>query len=335
MAIQPDDMREVEMSEVQSSEQETLYDVVIIGGGPAGVSAAIYTARAELSTLVVDKGIASGALGMSSRIANYPGREGEVKGLELLEGMRSQAQHFGAKFVLDRVQAVDLMGEQKTVYGNTGTYPGRTVVIATGAMGRGRRLEGEDRLLGRGISYCATCDAAFFRDKTVAVAGSSDEAVEEALFLTRFVKELHFISPDAKLKVPEHLAQELAQHEKVRLYLNARVQEFMGAEQLEGVRFSLPGDEEKTVVVSGAFVYLQGGKPITDYLMEQVACGESGGILVDKEYQTAVPGVFAVGDVLQEHIKQVVVSAAEGAVAGIAAEKFLRGRKKMTVDWNK
>lgn len=323
------------MSEVQSSEQETLYDVVIIGGGPAGVSAAIYTARAELSTLVVDKGIASGALGMSSRIANYPGREGEVKGLELLEGMRSQAQHFGAKFVLDRVQAVDLMGEQKTVYGNTGTYPGRTVVIATGAMGRGRRLEGEDRLLGRGISYCATCDAAFFRDKTVAVAGSSDEAVEEALFLTRFVKELHFISPDAKLKVPEHLAQELAQHEKVRLYLNARVQEFMGAEQLEGVRFSLPGDEEKTVVVSGAFVYLQGGKPITDYLMEQVACGESGGILVDKEYQTAVPGVFAVGDVLQEHIKQVVVSAAEGAVAGIAAEKFLRGRKKMTVDWNK
>ena len=140
------------MSEVQSSEQETLYDVVIIGGGPAGVSAAIYTARAELSTLVVDKGIASGALGMSSRIANYPGREGEVKGLELLEGMRSQAQHFGAKFVLDRVQAVDLMGEQKTVYGNTGTYPGRTVVIATGAMGRGRRLEGEDRLLGRGIS---------------------------------------------------------------------------------------------------------------------------------------------------------------------------------------
>lgn len=335
MAIQPDDMREVEMSEVQSSEQETLYDVVIIGGGPAGVSAAIYTARAELSTLVVDKGIASGALGMSSRIANYPGREGEVKGLELMEGMRSQAQHFGAKFVLDRVQAVDLMGEQKTVYGNTGTYPGRTVVIATGAMGRGRRLEGEDRLLGRGISYCATCDAAFFRDKTVAVAGSSDEAVEEALFLTRFVKELHFISPDAKLKVPEHLAQELAQHEKVRLYLNARVQEFMGAEQLEGVRFSLPGDEEKTVVVSGAFVYLQGGKPITDYLMEQVACGESGGILVDKEYQTAVPGVFAVGDVLQEHIKQVVVSAAEGAVAGIAAEKFLRGRKKMTVDWNK
>lgn len=323
------------MSEVQSSEQETLYDVVIIGGGPAGVSAAIYTARAELSTLVVDKGIASGALGMSSRIANYPGREGEVKGLELLEGMRSQAQHFGAKFVLDRVQAVDLMGEQKTVYGNTGTYPGRTVVIATGAMGRGRRLEGEDRLLGRGISYCATCDAAFFRDKTVAVAGSSDEAVEEALFLTRFVKELHFISPDAKLKVPEHLAQELAQHEKVHLYLNARVQEFMGAEQLEGVRFSLPGDEEKTVVVSGAFVYLQGGKPITDYLMEQVACGESGGILVDKEYQTAVPGVFAVGDVLQEHIKQVVVSAAEGAVAGIAVEKFLRGRKKMTVDWNK
>ena len=323
------------MSELQSSEQEKIYDVVIVGGGPAGVSAAIYTARADLSTLVVDKGIASGALGMSSKIANYPGSQGEVKGLDLLEAMRSQAQEFGAQFVQDKVQAVDLGGEVKTVYGNSGNYPGRAVVIATGAMGRGRRVEGEERLLGRGISYCATCDAAFFRDKIVAVAGSSDEAVEEALFLTRFVKELHFISPAEKLKVPEHLAQELAEHEKVRLYLNARVQEFVGIEQLEAVRFSLPGEEDSTVAVSGAFVYLQGGKPITDYLMEQLACGENGGILVDKEYQTALPGVFAVGDVLEEHIKQVVVSAAEGAVAGIAAEKFLRGRKKLTVDWSK
>jgi thioredoxin reductase (NADPH) len=322
------------MSEMQSNGQEEIYDVVIIGGGPAGAAAAIYTARADLSTLIVDKGISSGALGMASKIANYPGRE-EVKGLDLLQEMRSQAEKFGAKFAQDKVQAVDLMSEQKTVYGNNGTYPARAVVIATGSMGRGRRVEGEERLLGRGISYCATCDAAFFRDQVVAVAGNSDEAVEEALFLTRFVKQVHFFSPTETLKVPEHLADELQNHPKVHMYTNARVQEFFGTEQLEGVRFSMPAIEEQSVTVSGAFVYLQGGKPITDYLMEQVTCGENGGIVVDKEYQTSLPGVFAVGDVLEEHIKQVVVSAAEGAVAGIAVEKYLRGRKKMTVDWSK
>lgn len=323
------------MSDAQADAQQKIYDVVIIGGGPAGVSAAIYTARADLSTLIVDKGISSGALGMASKIANYPGCEAEIKGLDLLEEMRSQAVKFGAEFIQDKVQAVDLMSDDKTVYGNVGTYPGKIVVIATGAMGRGRRVEGEGRLLGRGISYCATCDAAFFRDQVVAVAGNNDEAVEEALFLTKFVSEVHFISPSEVLKVPEHLAEELQNHPKVRMYTNARVKDFFGKEQLEGVRFSMPGSEERSVAVSGAFVYLQGGKPITDYLMEQVACGETGGILVDKEFQTSLPGVFAVGDVLQDHIKQVIVSAAEGAIAGIAVEKFLRGRKKMTVDWSK
>lgn len=323
------------MDELKKEEQLETYDVVIIGGGPAGVAAAIYAARADLSTLIVDKGISSGALGMASKIANYPGLQEETPGLALLDEMRRQAAKFGAKFVQDKVQAADLMSEQKTIFGNAGTYPARSVVIATGAMGRGRRVEGEERLLGRGISYCATCDAAFFRDQVVAVAGSSDEAVEEALFLTKFVRQVHFISPAEALKVPLHLAEELQNHPKVQYYANARVQEFFGAEQLEGVRFSIAGGEEQSVAVTGAFVYLQGGKPITDYLMEQVPLGEGGGVIVDQEYQTSLPGVFAVGDVVEGHIKQVVVSAAEGAVAGIAAEKFLRGRKKMTVDWSK
>lgn len=322
------------MTESDTQSQEQFYDVVIIGGGPAGVSAAIYASRAELSTLIVDKGISSGALGMASKIANYPGYDGEVKGLELLQHMRRQAEHFGTKFVQDKVIGVDLMSEQKAVYGNNGTYTGRSIIIATGSMGRGRRVEGEEQFLGRGISYCATCDAAFFRDQVVAVAGSSDEAVEEALFLTKFVSEVHFISPGETLKVPEALAEELQAHPKVKFYSNARIQAFVGSDLLEGVRFSLPGGEEQTVAVSGAFVYLQGGKPIIDYLMEQVKCGESGGIVVDNEFQTSLPGVFAVGDVLEEHIKQVVVSSAEGATAGIAVEKYLRGRKKMTVDWS-
>ncbi|MDX9864153.1 MAG: FAD-dependent oxidoreductase, partial [Anaerolineaceae bacterium] len=170
--------------------QQEIHDVVIVGGGPAGVSAAIYTARADLSTLIVDKDIASGALGMASKIANYPGYENEIKGLELLEDMRRQAEKFGVKFIQDKAIGADLMSEEKSIYGNAGVYPGRAVIIATGAMGRGRRVEGEERLLGRGISYCATCDAAFYRDQIVAVAGNSGEAVEEALFLTKFVSQI-------------------------------------------------------------------------------------------------------------------------------------------------
>jgi len=319
---------------MNDTQQET-YDVVIIGGGPAGVSAAIYTARADLSTVIIDKGISSGALGMASKIANYPGYEDAVKGLDLLEDMRRQAKKFGVKFVQDKAIGADLMSDEKSIFGNAGVYPGKAIIIATGAMGRGRSVEGEERLLGRGISYCATCDAAFYRDQIVAVAGNSDEAVEEALFLTKFVSVVHFFSPTEELKVPEELAAELTEHPKVKMYTNARVKEFVGEDQLEGVRFTIKGGEESTVAISGAFVYLQGGKPITDYLMEQVPCGETGGILVNKEYLTTLPGVFAVGDVLEDHIKQVVVSAAEGATAGIAVEKYLRGRKKMTVDWGK
>ena len=315
--------------------QQEIYDVVIVGGGPAGVSAAIYAARADLSTLIVDKGIASGALGMASKIANYPGYDNEIKGLELLEEMRKQAEKFGVKFVQDKAIGADLLSEEKSIYGNAGVYPAKAIIIATGAMGRGRRVEGEERLLGRGISYCATCDAAFYRDQIVAVAGNSDEAVEEALFLTKFVSEVHFFSPTEVLKVPEELAEELKNHPKIKMYSNTRVKEFFGEGQLEGVRFTVNGGEGEAVTVTGAFVYLQGGKPITDYLMEQVPCGEAGGIVADKEYSTSLPGVYAVGDVLDDHIKQVIVSAAEGATAGIAVEKFLRGRKKMTVDWGK
>lgn len=315
--------------------ENNTYDVLVIGGGPAGASAAIYTSRAGLRTLVIDKGLTAGALGMTAKIANYPGLPGEVSGADLLQQMRDQAKSFGAEFVSDKVIGVDLTSEVKMVYGNGGTYTGSAVIIATGSMGRGTRVKGEDELLGRGVSYCATCDAAFFREKDVLVAGSSDEAIEEALFLARFVNRVHFLCPTPELKAPQHLVDELSAHPQVTLYKGASLQEISGNGKVEAVRFAQRGKPEQTLAVSGAFVYLQGGKPVTDYLLGQLETSEGGCLVVDDEYRTNIPGVFAVGDLLCGHVKQAVVAAAEGAVTGMAVEKALRGRKQLVVDWAK
>jgi thioredoxin reductase (NADPH) len=314
---------------------EKTFDVLVIGGGPAGVSAAIYTSRAGLSTLVIDKGLTAGALGITGKIANYPGITEEITGAELLERMRTQAQSFGAQFVADKVIGVDLASPEKIVYANQGTYTGRTVIISTGSMGRGSRVKGEDRLLGRGVSYCATCDGAFYRDKEVAVAGSSDEAIDEALFLTRFASRVHFLSPTPELKAPGHLIEELEKNEKIKLVKGASLVEVLGEMKVEAVRFTPRGKPEETIPVSGAFIYLQGGKPVTDFLQGQLELSETGCLLVDHEFQTTIPGVYAIGDVLCDHIKQAVISAGEGAMAAIALEKNLHGRSKVSVDWSK
>ena len=313
----------------------TVYDVLIIGGGPAGATAAIYASRAGLSTLVIDKGLTAGALGITNKIANYPGILGEIGGAELLDIMRKQALSFGATFVTDKVIGVDLLSEEKSVFGNGGTYIGRAVIIATGSMGRGKRVKGEDELLGKGVSYCATCDGAFFREQEVAVVGNSDEAIEEGLFLTRFVDRVHFISPTPELKAPAHLVEELSGHPKVTLYPGAALREVVGTDQVEGVLFAPRGESERMLPVTGAFIYLQGGKPVTDYLVGQLELSETGYIPIDAEFQTSIPGVYAVGDLVQGHIKQAVVAAADGAVAAMAVEKVLRGRKQIVADWSK
>ena len=311
------------------------WDVIIIGGGPAGTTAAIYTARAGLSTLVIDKGLTAGALGITSKIANYPGIQEEISGADLLQIMRNQAESFGAKYDSDKVIGTELNGEVKTVYTNNNVYSTRSLIISTGSMGRGKRVKGEDELLGHGVSYCATCDAAFFKNMDVAVAGSSDEAIEEALFLTRFVNKVHFLSPTPELKAPQHLIDQLMHNQKVSIYPGASLREVVGAKSVEAVIFSQRGQEIQSVPVKGAFIYFQGGKPITDFLTGQIEISDSGCLIVDKEFHTAIPGVYAVGDVLCNHVKQAVIAAAEGAIAAIAIEKELNGRKQMMVDWSK
>ncbi len=309
-----------------------VYDVVIIGGGPAGATAALYAARADLKTLVVDKGLTAGALGMAGQIANYPGVPGPVSGAELVARIRQQAASFGAQFVTDKVLRVEL-GEPKQVWGSQGLYQGRALIIATGSMGRTNYLPGEGELVGRGVSYCATCDGAFFRGSEVAVIGNNDEAVEEALVLTRFAAHVHVLSPTAELKASPELAEELARHPQATVHLAVRVRQIVGENKVEGVRFEEAG-EETLLPVSGVFVYLQGNVPVTDFLYGQLPTGEGGCLVVDSDYQTPVPGVFAVGDVLCTRIRQASVSTAQGVAAALAVDRYLRGREKLKPDWH-
>jgi thioredoxin reductase (NADPH) len=294
------------------------YDVIVIGGGPAGATAAIYTSRAEFKTLVLDKGATVGALGMTSKIANYPGVPEEVGGAELVNRIRSQAERFGAHFVQDRVLTTNLRGKIKDVWGSKGAYHGRAVIIATGSMGRTSAVPGEVRLVGRGVSYCATCDGAFFRDQEVAVVGNNVEALEEALFLTRFACRV----------------DEADRHPKVQIHLASRLREVVGEQRVEGARLVQRDGEELVLPVGGVFIYLQGGKPITDFLDDQLPTTGAGCLEVDETMQTRVPGVFAAGDVLCSHLKQAVIAAGEGAMAAMGVGRYLSGRSKLRPDWS-
>jgi len=311
------------------------YDVLIIGGGPAGATAAIYAARSGLKVAILDKGLTTGALGTTSKIANFPGLDGEVSGMELLKTMRKQALEFGAEFINDRALGTDLTNETKMVFGNFGVYHARSIIIATGSMGRSNLIKGESELLGRGVSYCAVCDAAFFKDKTVAVIGKSDEAVEEATYLARFAQTVHFFAPTTQINISDSELDKLSSLPNVVLHLGSMVKEIFGENKVEGISYQDRGSSqaEHSLPIDGAFVYLQGGKPITDFLQGQLVVSAEGCLQVDRENQTNIPGVYAIGDVICTHVKQAVIAADDGAIAAIAAEKWLRGKSKPRVDW--
>ncbi len=211
------------------------YDVIIIGGGPAGASAAIYTARSDLKTLVIDKGLTAGALGVTAKLSNYPGVVGPVSGAGLVEVMRGQAESFGATFLTDKVIGVDLMSNPKSVMAGTGSFTARAIILATGSMGRTSQVVGEEEFLGRGVSYCATCDGAFFRNKPVAVVGNNDEAAEEALFLTKYTDQVHMIVPTPNLNLRPGLLEEVTQSPAVHVRLGTRLRAVVGNGKVAGV----------------------------------------------------------------------------------------------------
>lgn len=302
-----------------------MYDVIIIGGGPAGATAAVYTARGKLSTLVLDKAPNAGALAQTHMIANYPGIAEEISGKELLDRIRSQAQSFGAEFKQTTITAVDLEGETKYVFAADGMYEAKAIILATGSKGRNRYLPGEEELLGRGVSTCATCDGAFYAGKEVIVIGDSEEALEEAEALAKFASRIHFIVPRAELQGVDAMPE----LEKTELYYRTRPLQIVGGDHVRGALVKLPSGEEKLIEADGVFVFLSGSKPGTELLKDQVPLDEDGFMVLDAYMQSPVPGVFGAGEVRRSPVKQAVVAAADGAVAAMAADKFVRRREHL------
>ena len=312
--------------------RDDVYDVLIIGGGPAGLSAAQYASRAKLTAVVIDKSATAGALAYSSKIENYPGLASPLSGKELLDIMRNQAVGFGAHYIEAQVVGVNLSGEIKEVITMDRTYRGKTVIIATGAMGRKPTIKGEGEFLGRGVSYCAVCDAAFFKGKPVCIIGSSEETIKEAGVLARSAETVYLISPAQKLKDEDN---PVLRESNVKVMLGYTVTSINGNNVVENITLSDANKKESTLKVAGVFVYLHGNKPIVDFLIGSLETGEEGCIRASNMMEASVQGVFAAGDVTCTEVRQVVVAAAQGCKAALAAERYLYDRKRYRTDWGK
>jgi thioredoxin reductase (NADPH) len=312
--------------------QNDIYDVVIIGGGPAGLAAGQYAARGKLKTVILDKSATAGALAYSSRIENYPGLTRPIPGKELLDIMRQQAIDFGAEYFETQIVGVNISDEIKEAIAMDRAFSGKTMIIATGSMGRKPSIQGEGEYLGRGVSYCAVCDAAFYRGLTVCVIGSSEEAIKEAGVLSRFAETVYLISPAQKLHTEDH---PVLKEPNVKVLLGYTVTSIEGGALVEKIRMRDSEDRETELALAGVFVYLHGNKPVVDFLFGAIETNEDGCIPVSTMMETSVPGVFAAGDVTCSEIRQVVVAASQGCIAALAAERYLYKRKKVRMDWAK
>ena len=309
-------------------------DVLIIGGGPAGCACALYTARSALKTIILDKNPAVGALAITHKIANYPGIDATTSGADLLKMMREQAVSYGADYRQAQVYGIDATGDLKVVYTPEGTFRGKTLVLATGAMGRTSTLPGEDTFLGRGVSYCATCDGAFYKNQEVAVYGSNQEAIDEALVLTKFASTVHWVTNSKPSSTSSGLDQLLAA-DSVKHWNRTKLLSVEGDDSgVTAVKLKQSGEEDSVeLAVNGAFIYSTGSLPITDYLQGQLPLNEDGGLKVDSDMRTSIDGVWGIGDIRNTPYKQAVVACSDGCIAAMSIDKYLNKRKEIRVDW--
>lgn len=302
---------------------DKIYDVIVLGGGPGGYTAALYAARAGLKTLVIEKLSAGGQMALTSQIDNYPGFEDGVDGFSLGEKMQTAAEKFGAETEIAEVNSVSLEGNEKKVVTSEGTFIGHAVIIATGASPRELGVNGEEELVGRGVNYCAVCDGMFYKDKTVIVAGGGNTAAADALLLSRICKKVILVHRRDSLRATKIYHEQLEKAPNVEFRWNTVVSELIREEKLTGVKLKDVNSGEITEEsCDGIFVSI-GRKPSTELFKGKVNLDEGGYIIAGESTVTNIEGVFAVGDVRTKALRQVVTAVADGAVAAHYAEEYI------------
>lgn len=302
---------------------ERIYDMIVIGGGPAGYTAALYAARAGLDVIVLEKLSAGGQMALTSQIDNYPGFEEGIDGFELGEKMQAGAERFGVISEMAEVMSVSLDAKIKSVETDLGVFKGYTVVIATGANPRNLGVDGEESLIGRGVNYCAACDGMFFKDKVVAVIGGGNSAVTDALILSRIASKVYIIHRRDSLRATKIYFDTLQNTENVEFVWNSTVEELIAEDRLKALKLkNVKSDELSELEVDGVFVSI-GRIPSTELVKDQLELDKAGYIIADESTRTNLPGVFAAGDIRTKALRQVVTAAADGAVAAHYAEEYL------------
>jgi thioredoxin reductase (NADPH) len=301
---------------------DTVYDIIIIGAGPAGLAAGLYAARARRKTLIFERKVTGGQIALTADVENYPGFE-SINGFDLADAMHKQAEKYGMQTVFAHVTAVDQEGAVHVVRSNEGDYRAKAVIVTGGADYNKLGVPGEERLTGFGVSYCATCDGAFFRDKPVAVVGGGDAAMDEGLFLTRFVSKVTVLHRRDKLRASAILQERAFASPRMEFAWNTVVDEIIGDGHVTGVRVrDVVTGAQRTLDVDAVFIFI-GLTPNTDYLRDKVRMDGGGHVFVNEWMETEIPGLYAAGDVRANSARQVVTAAGDGATAAIRADQYI------------
>ena len=296
-----------------------IYDIIVIGGGPAGMTAALYAGRAGLSCLLLEKMFFGGQMLKTAEIDNFPGVPNVRDSFELADSMRSQAEDAGAELRTEEVLSLSTKNELKTVVTDAGTYTAKTLILATGANPRKANIPGEETFAGRGVSYCATCDGAFFRDKTVAVVGGGNTALEDVFYLSSLCKKVYLIHRRDTFRASKVLVERAQNTENISFILNANVTEVVGDSFVTGIKL----DTQTDILPVDAVFFAIGTVPESSLFQGFVDTDNSGAVLTDETLQASVPGVFVAGDVRQKTLRQIVTACADGAECTYQAQRYL------------
>ena len=311
--------------EQEANITEHIYDMIVVGGGPGGYTAALYAARAGLDTVILEKLSAGGQMALTEQIDNYPGFEDGIDGFSLGEKMKRGTERFGVETKLTEVLSLDLSGTVKKAETSEGPLFARTIVVATGAGPRGLGIESEQELIGKGVNYCAACDGMFYKNKTVVIAGGGNTAAADALILSRICKKVIVVHRRDTLRATKIYHEPLMKAENVEFRWDSEIIELLHDEKVIGIRLrNVKTGEETTLACDGVFVSI-GRKPSSELVKDQVEVDPAGYIIADESTRTNIPGVFAVGDVRTKALRQVVTAVADGATAVHYAEEYLAG----------